>query len=142
MAWIDRNGIGETMGGAIIELSDILDPDKFDPGACFCPHRQRYGKTVITAAGPTDNVDAAAIGVLWLDASDNAVTIGGFVNGVDSQFLSIIVKDSTNNVTIEHGEGTGNQDIFLNSGGDETMNGKVGGWTLFCDGTKWIEVAH
>jgi hypothetical protein len=39
-------------------------------------------------------------------------------------------------------EGTGNQDIFLHSGGDETLTAEYGGWELVCDGTHWYEANH
>jgi len=43
---------------------------------------------------------------------------------------------------LEHNEGTGNQDIFLHAGADETLNGEYGGWVLVCNGTHWYDTSH
>lgn len=128
------------MAGGTILIEDFIDISKFDAGACLCPERQMFCSTTVTAAGPTDNVDAAAIGTVIIDTSSNNVTIGGFINGVAKQTMFIVVTDSTNNAVLEHNEGTGNQDIFLNSGGDDTLTASYGGWLLICDGSNWYEV--
>jgi hypothetical protein len=93
-----------------------------------------------TAAGPTDNLDVDGINVLLVDTSSNNVTIGGFVNGEANQVLFVSCIDATNNTVLEHNEGTGNQDIFLLSGGDETLTGSYGGWILVCNGTSWFAI--
>jgi hypothetical protein len=93
-----------------------------------------------TAVGPTDNLDIGNDNIVFVDTSSNNVTIGGFINGVAGQVLQIVVVNATNNTVLEHNEGTGNQDIFLDSGGDETLTASYGGWTLVCNGTHWYEV--
>lgn len=96
-----------------------------------------------SAAGPTDNVDAADIGILFIDCSANDVIIGGFVNGVKGQVLRVVKLCAAEfDMTLEHNEGTGNQDIFLHAGGDETLRGEYGGWTLVCNGSHWFDVSH
>lgn len=96
----------------------------------------------VTAAGPTDNVNVGAANVVFVSTASNSVTIGGFVGGVDGQVIHIVVENATNNTTLEHAEGTGNQDIYLSSGADETRTAAYGGWTLVCNGTNWYEVGQ
>ncbi len=97
----------------------------------------------VSAVGPTDNVDVDGIGILFLDCSANAVTIGGFINGIEGQVLQIArLCAAVNDATLEHNEGTGNQDIFLHRGADETLTGEYGGWTLVCNGSHWFDVSH
>ncbi|MBA7670355.1 hypothetical protein ES703_78500 [subsurface metagenome] len=71
------------------------------------------------------------------------MVIGGFIGGVNGQVLHIArLCAAANNATLEHNEGTGNQDIFLHKGADETLTGEYGGWTLACDGSNWYDVSH
>jgi len=101
------------------------------------------GTRTHSAVGPTDNVDVADIGILFLDCSANDVIIGGFTGGILGQHLHVAkLCAAEQDVTLEHNEGTGNQDIFLHAGGDETLRGEYGGWTLVCDGSNWFDVSH
>ncbi len=101
------------------------------------------GTKTHAAAGPTDNVDVADIGILFIDCSANNVTIGGFIGGIKGQHLHVVrLCAAVNDVTLEHNEGTGNQDIFLHRGADETLTGEYGGWTLACNGSNWFDVSH
>lgn len=101
------------------------------------------GTKTHSALGPTDNVDVADIGILFIDCSANNVTIGGFTGGIDGQHLHIVrLCAAVNDATLEHNEGTGNQDIFLHRGADETLTGEYGGWTLACNGSNWFDVSH
>ncbi|GAI57643.1 unnamed protein product, partial [marine sediment metagenome] len=96
-----------------------------------------------SALGPTDDVDVTDIGVLFIDCSANDVTIGGFVGGVLGQVLRVAKTcAAAQDVTLEHIEGTGNQDIFLHAGIDETLRGEYGGWTLVCKDDKWFDISH
>ncbi len=103
-----------------------------------------YSGTLTHAAvGPTDNLNVADVGVLFLDCSANDVIIGGFIGGINGQHLHVARLDAAaNDATLEHIEGTGNQDIFLHAGLDETLTGEYGGWTLVCDGSSWFDVSH
>lgn len=97
------------------------------------------------SAGPAaqDDVDVSNVNVLFLDASANDITIGGFVGGVNGQVLHITKLDeSANNVTLEDHEGGGNQDIHLHARGDETLVNEHGGWVLACNGTDWYDTSH
>lgn len=98
----------------------------------------------LSAVGPTDNYDVADINVLFIDTTGNSVAIGGFINGVAGQIVHVVKTDDTggNFARLEHIEGTGNQDIYLHAGLDETLLGEYGGWTLICDGTSWFDVSH
>lgn len=101
------------------------------------------GTRTYAVEGPTDNVDIADIGILFIDCSANDVTIGGFVGGINGQHLHIArLCAAAHDATLEHNEGTGNQDIFLHRGADETLTGEYGGWTLVCDGSDWYDVSH
>lgn len=103
----------------------------------------RTGRTTITATGPTDNLDVSEVNNVFIDASSNSVTIGGFVGGVGGQFLDIVIIGigSGNTVTIEHNEGHGNQNIFLNGKADSAITNDYGGWRLICQGSSnWYEV--
>ncbi len=101
------------------------------------------GTKTHSALGPTDNVDVANVGILFIDCSANDVTIGGFIGGILGQHLHIVrLCAAANDATLEHNEGTGNQDIFLHAGGDETLTGEYGGWTLACNGSNWFDVSH
>lgn len=83
-----------------------------------------------TAAGPTNNVDVAGINTLFIDTSDNNVTIGGFSGGVDGQKLSVVKCCPSNDVTLEHNHGGGSEEILLHNGADETIDGHFGGWSF------------
>jgi len=96
-----------------------------------------------TGPAPQDDVNVLNINVLFIDCSLNAVIIGGFVGGVNGQVLYIArLCAAANDVTLEHNEGTANQNIFLHVGQDETLTGEYGGWTLVCDGFNWYDVSH
>lgn len=97
---------------------------------------------VQTAAGPTNDLDVSDVNIVFIDTVDNNVTIGGFVGGVEGQTLKLAVVDETNNAILEHNEGTGNQDIFLHAGADETITANFGGWILVCDGDNWFETGN
>jgi hypothetical protein len=96
----------------------------------------------VTAAGPTDDLDVSGVNTVFVDTSGNNVTIGGFVGGVNGQEVRVVVIDPSNNTILEHNEGTGNQDIFLHAGVDETLDGHYGGWNLVCDGSNWYDESH
>lgn len=95
-----------------------------------------------STVGPTDNVNVAGVNTLLVDTSANNVTIGGFVGGVNGQVLYIVRESNANSLTLEHIEGTGNQDIYLHAGADETLTTEYGGWILVCDGTHWHDTSH
>jgi hypothetical protein len=99
------------------------------------------GVTTISVTGPTNNVDVADCNIVFLNTASNNVTIGGFINGVVGQVIQVVRLDSSNNATLEHNEGTGNQDIFLAKEADQTIS-TYGGWKLVCNGTHWYEVGY
>ncbi|GAI69777.1 unnamed protein product [marine sediment metagenome] len=86
------------------------------------------GTKTHSAEGPTDNVDVADIGILFIDCSANNVIIGGFVGGTNGQHLHVVrLCAAAFDLTLEHNEATGNQDIFLHAGADESLTGDSGG---------------
>jgi hypothetical protein len=131
---------GETNDGV---LTWMEDEDRFDVAdEMDFLDRVVHNTATLSAVGPTDNQAAAGINILFIDASGNNVTLGGFVNGVSGQAVHIVVTgiNGATTVTVEHAEGTGNQDIYLSSGGDESLANSYGGWTVVCNGTHWYEV--
>ncbi len=100
-------------------------------------------RTFSTGPAPQDDIDVSNVNILFLDCAANDVVIGGFVGGVNGQILHIArLCAAANDATLEHNEGTGNQDIFLHKGADETLTGEYGGWSLVCDGTSWYDTSH
>lgn len=100
-------------------------------------------RTFSTGPAAQDDVDVSNVGTLFIDAGATAITIGGFVGGVDGQVLNIAIIDPANSVTLEHAEGGGNQDILLHNGADETIDGNYGGWSLVCHaGIDWHDTDH
>ncbi len=98
----------------------------------------RHATTTISTTGPTDNVDVNNIDILFVDSGSNNVTIGAFINGRNGQILHVVRTSTTNTAKLEHNEGTGNQNIFLNKEADHTLD-RYGGWVLICDGSNWYE---
>ena len=92
--------------------------------------------------GPTDDLEVSEVNIVFINASRNNVTIGGTKGGINGQVLHIAVKDiaAGNSATIEHAEGTGNQDFYTASGADETLTNSYGGWTFVCNGSNWYSV--
>lgn len=100
-------------------------------------------RTFTTGPAAQDDVDVTNVNVLFLDCSLNSITIGGFVNGVNGQVLHVArIEACANIVKLEHNEGTGNQDIMLHAGLDESLGNEFGGWILVCDGTTWYDCSH
>ncbi|MBA7606360.1 hypothetical protein ES703_13508 [subsurface metagenome] len=100
-------------------------------------------RTFSTGPAQQNDVDVSNVNVLFLDCSANDIVIGGFVGGANGQVLHIVrLCAAANDATLKHNAGTGNQDIFLHAGGDETLTGEYGGWTLACDGSNWYDVSH
>lgn len=100
-------------------------------------------RTFTTGPAAQDAVDVANVNILFIDATGNDITIGGFIGGVNDQVLHIAkVDESANDVTLEDHKGSGNQDIHLHAEGDETLTGEHGGWILACDGDHWYDTSH
>lgn len=103
----------------------------------------RTTRTFSTGPAPQDDVDVSNVNILFLDCAANDIVIGGFVGGVNGQVLHIArLCAAVNDCTLEHNEGTANQNIFLHVGQDETLTGEYGGWCLVCDGTSWYDISH
>ena len=109
----------------------------------------KSGSTVGTTAvaGPTNNVDVAGVTVLKMNTASNSVTIGGFTNGTAGQILFVFKPSGSNVATLEHNEGGGSQNIYLQSGADESIgvsgikaSNPMGGWILVCDGSHWYSI--
>lgn len=100
-------------------------------------------RTFSTGPAPQDDVDITNVNILFLDCSATDIVIGGFVGGINGQVLHICrLCAAANDATIEHNEGTANQNIFLHKGLDETLTGEYGGWSLACNGSNWYDISH
>lgn len=100
-------------------------------------------RTFSTGPAPQDDVDVSNVNILFLDCAANNVVIGGFIGGINGQILNIArLCAAANDATLEHNEGTANQNIFLHKGADETLTGEYGGWNLACNGTNWYDISH
>lgn len=101
--------------------------------------------TRIFSTGPAqqNDVDVSGINVLFLDCAANDVIIGGFVGGTNGQRLFIArLCAGLHNATLKHSAISGNQDILLHKGADETLFGEYGGWVLACNATSWYDTSH
>jgi len=99
--------------------------------------------TVTAGPDPIDDLNVTNVSVIFLDTTDNAITIGGLVSGVNGQVMHIAkITDDSNAATLEHNEGTANQNLMLHAGGDESLSGQYGGWALACDGLNWYDMSH
>ena len=132
------------------DLIHMMDPSgapqnvNFDEPVSTFDTRYHLTKTItVSAVGPTDNLDVAGVGAVFIDCSADDVTIGGFINGINGQVLHIArLCASAHTAKLEHNEGTGNQDILLHAGADEALTTEYGGWMLVCNGTNWFDVSH
>ncbi len=95
-------------------------------------------KTITASA---DNIDVSGINTLFVDPAA-AVVIGGFTGGVNGQELRVVVIDADQNVTLEHAEGVGDQDVYMHLSADETLDSHYGGWNLVCNGSDWYDESH
>jgi len=100
-----------------------------------------YKHTAFTTAGPTDDLDVSDTTIIECNTVSNSITIGGFTGGVQGQVIHIVKTSSSNNLSLEHAEGTGNQDIYLTTGDNERIVG-YGGWTLYCNGSNWFSLSN
>lgn len=100
-------------------------------------------RTFSTGPAPQDDVDITNVNILFLDCSLNDIVIGAFIGGINGQVLHIArLCAAANDATLEHNEGTANQNIFLHKGLDESLTGEYGGWNLVCNGSNWYDISH
>ena len=100
---------------------------------------EAYGRIVVTAS--TDALDVEMAKIILCDTTAGNIVIGGMVGGTLGQELTIVKLVTSNDLTIEHNEGTGNQDI-LNHGGNDITASVVGGFRfVFYDGF-WREISY
>jgi len=100
-----------------------------------------YKHTAFSTLGPTDDLDVSDTTIIECNTVSNSITIGGFTGGVQGQVIHIVKTSSSNNLSLEHAEGTGNQDIYLTTGANERIVG-YGGWTLYCNGSHWFSLSN
>ena len=101
--------------------------------------------TMTFSTGPAqqDAVNISGKKILFIDCSTNAITIGGFIGGINGQVLHVARLCAAGNpITLKHNAGTGNQDLLLHAGNDESLGGEYGGWNLVCNGINWYDTSH
>jgi len=119
--------------GDITDVSDITsDGDIETTGG-------RFASNTKTITASSDTISVADVNIVFINPA-GAVVVGAFIGGIAGQVLHVVAVNNDQNIALEHNEGTGNQNIFLNSGADETLSSSFGGWTLVCDGSNWYEV--
>ena len=101
----------------------------------------KISSNTATLTASSDDYDVSGINTLFITTSGGAVVLGGLKGGVAGQYLYIARKDATNDLTLEHLEGVGTQDIYMHEGSDETID-SWGGFTLICDGSDWYDCSH
>jgi len=100
-------------------------------------------RTFSTGPAQQDDVDVSNVNILFLNCAANAITISGFVGGVNGQILTIAkICTAVNDAKLLHNSGASTQRLLLHAGGDETLTGEYGGWILACNGTNWYDVSH
>ncbi len=123
----------ETDGDVELEKSNVLLVCLARP----CRPEKRHPQTVVTVQNALPRVAISVVLIFF------SYVIGAFIGGQDGQELRVIKMVTANNVTLEHNEGTGNQNIFLHAGADETLDGHYGGWNLvFKTGKGWLDESH
>ncbi len=131
--------------GPSIDLSIVWDKQWEPWGPIVSTEFPPVITTRVITAGPgvQDDVDISNVNVIFLDATANDITIGGFINGVNGQVLHIAkVDDSANDVTLKEHTATSVQTIHLHAEADETLINEHGGWNLVCDGSNWYDTSH
>ena len=101
-------------------------------------HAFASGTATVTASA--DNTDVSDVNTLWVTTAGGDVVLGGLTGGIDGQVLYVIRKDTTNDLTLEHAEGQGDQDFIMHQSADEIIDS--GGVVLVCDGSDWYDVSH
>lgn len=92
---------------------------------------------ILSDGSPFDALDCWGIKSIIANTANNNVAIGGFVNGIRGQVIHVNKFDASYSLVIEHNEGTGNQDIFVEDSVDKTIS-DYGVATLICNGTLWV----
>ena len=117
-----------------VAIGTHLAPVKLNVNGAIASKRK-----TITAS--SDATDVNNVNTVFINPAA-AVSIGAFVGGVVGQVLNVVIIDDDQNVTIQHNKGTGNQNIFIHAGADETLDSHFGGWIFVCDGSNWYGTAH
>ena len=100
-------------------------------------------KTFSTGPAQQNAVNVWNVNILFIDCSATDIIIAGFINGINGQVLHIAKTcAAVNNVTLKHNVNTGNQEIHLHVGADETLKSEYGGWILACNGSDWYDISH
>ena len=120
---------------------DVLDTEVVRVGVGKFAVTGAISSSTLTITASADNIDVSGVNILFINPSA-AVVIGGFTGGVNGQVLHLAIIAAAENVTLEHLEGVGDQDVVLHKGVDETLASEYGGWVLACDGSYWYDVSH
>ena len=97
-----------------------------------------YVNAVSSVIASTNNASVVNVQVLYFNTAMGNIVLGGLSGGVTNQIVHLIKNNAINQLTIEHDENAGFQDILTTTGVDININGVVGGVTLIYDGANWI----
>ena len=84
----------------------------------------------------SDALDVTNARIIRANASGGSIVIGGFSGGVEGQIITILKSVTTNTVTLEHNETSGDQKIQAPGAVDYVIS-NYGGVDLIFDGTDW-----
>ena len=99
---------------------------------------------ILTGTFVSFGLDVSDIETIFFDTTGGNVLLGGFINGINGQIIHLVKTDDAvaGSVTLLNNFGSGNQDLFLHAGANETLAGEFGGWYLACNGSNWYDVSH
>ncbi|GAH48231.1 unnamed protein product, partial [marine sediment metagenome] len=99
------------------------------------------GGTVTTLlTGAYYDYDVSGIAIFELMPSGGDITLGGFSNGFEGQFIWFVRRNNTNNIIIDHGSVHVDTDepIYTKTGANETQAaGQFGGFRMIKLGSLW-----
>lgn len=96
------------------------------------------GVLVVTAS--SDNLDVSLVTIVFINITSNII-LGGCTGGVAGQIVNFVYKGNyTATATFEDTEGVGDQDFYMHTRADETIDG--GGISMICDGSNWYDGSH
>lgn len=95
---------------------------------------------VVEVTASQTNLDVSAVNTVFINITSNII-LSGLTGGVLGQIIEFVYKGNyVNTATFEDTAGTGDQDFYMHSRGDEVING--GGMTMTCDGSNWFDGGH
>jgi len=96
------------------------------------------GTRTISTSGHSLNV--RDVNTVFINITSDII-LEGLTGGIDGQVLNFVYKgDYTHTATFEDTAGSADQDFYMHTRADETIDG--GGITFVCDGSNWFDASH